>query len=312
MSFAANILYFLSHRNFLLSFALILGLLLGKNTWILPEISVYILAVVMVFATVDFSFGVFKKPAESLKALSFTFLLNYVIFGGLLLFVAHFFFPGSELWVGCVLLAASPPGPSVVPFTSIMKGDLNFGVIGLFGLHLIALIAAPLILLVFTGNNIIDPLLILIILIKTVVVPLILSRPLRHPKILPEVRKIKGKVINWGFFLIIVPIVGQSKEVMSANPQLIWQSILLFVLTMFGSAFLFNLTARLRGMNIQKIIASSFFLTTKSSAFAAVVVFALENDAAGIPAAVHAFFVTLFFLVYSNLPDLNTSNKSKQ
>lgn len=302
MSLLSKILFLLNHRNFLLSFALVLGLLLGKNTWILPEISVYILAVVMIFATVDFSFGVFKKPAESLKALSFSFLLNYVIFGGLLLFVARFFFPGSELWVGCVLLAASPPGPSVVPFTAIMKGDINFGVIGLFGLHLIALVAAPMILLIFTGSNSIDPIIILIILVKTVVIPLILSRPLRHSKILPEVRKIKGKVINWGFFLIIVPIVGQSSGVMQANPELIWQSIVLFVITMFGSALMFHFFARIRNMKTESIVASSFFLTTKSSAFAAVVVFALENEAAGIPAAVHAFFVTIFFLVYSNLP----------
>jgi bile acid:Na+ symporter, BASS family len=293
--------YLINHRNFLLSFALILGLLLGENTWFLPQISVYILALVMVFATVDFSFDVFRKPIESLSALSVSFLLNYIIFGGLLLLITHLLFPQSQLWIGCVLLAASPPGPSVVPFTAIMKGDVNYGVVGLFGLHIIALVVAPLILIAFTGTNVVDPWIILIILLKTVVVPLFLSRPLRHPQILPKVQKIKGKIINWGFFLIIVPIVGQSTQVMLNNPKLIWQSIVLFVITMFIAALIFNVAAKKLSFKPQRIITSSFFLTTKSSAFAAVVVFALQDEAAGIPAAVHAFFVTIFFLLYSNL-----------
>jgi bile acid:Na+ symporter, BASS family len=301
MNLFVKALYLLSHRNFLLSFALVLGLILGENTWILPEISVYVLALVMIFATVDFSFGVFRQTVLSIKTLGFTFFLNYIVFGGLMLLMARFLLPGNELWVGCVLLAAAPPGPSVVPFTAIMKGNVSMGVIGLFGLHLIALAATPLILIALTGQSVVQPLVILIILLKTVVVPLILSRPLRHKTILPVVRKIKGKVINWGFFLIVVPIVGQSVTVMSANPHLIWQSILLFVCTMFLTAVMYNFIALRLKADKKSIIASTFFLTTKSSAFAAVVVFALENEAAGIPAAVHAFFVTLFFLVYSNL-----------
>jgi bile acid:Na+ symporter, BASS family len=301
MKLFSHLLSLINHRNFLLSFALILGLILGDNTWILPQISVYVLAVVMVFATVDFSFGIFKKPLLSLKILGWTFTLNYLIFGGIILLISRYLFPGNELWIGCVLLAASPPGPSVVPFTAIMKGDISTGVIGLFGLHLLALIAAPLIFVLFTGSSIIDPAVILIILAKTVVAPIIVSRPLRHPKVLPVIQKVKGKVINWGFFLIIVPIVGQSTHVMSMNPQLIWQSILLFLITMFLSAFLFNIISLKLKVDRAKIIAYSFFLTTKSSAFAAVVVFAMEDKVAGIPAAVHAFFVTLFFLAYSSL-----------
>ncbi len=303
MIFAGKFISFISHRNFLLSSALVIGLLLGKNTWILPDASVYILALVMIFATSDFSFRSFANPVESLKTLSITFFLNYVVFGGLLLLISHFLFPGSELWIGCVLLAASPPGPSVVPFTAIMKGDVSFGVIGLFGLHLVAIIAAPMILLFFTGNEV-SPYIILLILLKTVIIPLLLSRPLRHPVLIPHVRKIKGKIINWGFFLIIVPIVGQSTRVMSENPDLIWQSIVLFILTMFVTAAAFliiSLHLRIPG---SRTIASIFFLTTKSSAFAAVVVFAMENEAAGIPAAVHAFFVTLFFLLFSSLRPL--------
>jgi bile acid:Na+ symporter, BASS family len=296
-----KIIKILSHRNFLLTSALVFGLLLGEKTLVLAQASVYILALVMVFATVDFSFSVFAKPKQSLVLLSKAFFLNYIVFAAVLLSLSYFLFPGSELWVGCVLLAASPPGPSVVPFAAIMKGDVNYGVIGLFGLHLIALVATPLIMVLFTGNNMANPMILILVLLKTIVVPVIISRPLRHKKVLPFVQKIKGKIINWGFFLIILPIVGQSKSVMIQNPKLITESIVLFFITMFVVAFVYVVIERKRRTDVKNIITSGFFLTTKSSAFAAVVVFTVGNETAAIPAAVHAFFVTVFFLVFSNV-----------
>jgi len=299
LKFISTVLSFINHRNFLLSFALVLGLYLGNDTWILPDISVYILAIVMVFATLDFDFNSFVKGRKSLSIVGYSFLLNYIAMGGLMLLICYFLFPKSELWIGCVLLAAAPPGPSVVPFSAIMKGNVNVSVLGLFGLHILAIVFAPLILILFTGNSDISVYLILGILLKTIVIPIIVSRPLRHKYVYSKVVKLRPNVINWGFFLIILPIVGQSKEVMMLKPELIWQSILLFTLTMFVAGFLFYSFSLKKNKNIKDTISYTFFLTTKSSAFAAVVVFATGNVLASIPSAVHAFFVTIFFLVFS-------------
>lgn len=263
----------------------------------------------MIFATADFSFKSFFHGQSALYQTGLAFLLNYVIFGSIVLGVCFWVFPGSELWIGCVLLVASPPGPSVVPFTAIMKGNVTYGVIGLFGLHILAIVLAPLLMLIFTGMHSVDPLLIVVVLVKTVIIPIILSRPLRHRKVYSSVQRMKGKVINWGFFLIIIPIVGQSKSVMIQNPDLIFEAIIIFIIAMFVSAFLFYLVTRKMNISLEMEIPSMFFLTTKSSAFAAVVVFSIGNDAAGIPSAVHAFFVTLFFLGYSALTSLKTNRK---
>ena len=122
---------------------------------------------------------------------------------------------------------------------------------------------------------------------------------MRHKLLIEKVKKIKGKVINWGFFLIIVPIVGQSRQIMFENQHLIWESLLLFTILMFVWPLIFNFIGFKTGVKKEIIIADTFFLTTKSSAFAAVVVFATGQSIAGIPAAVHAFFVTLVFIAYS-------------
>jgi bile acid:Na+ symporter, BASS family len=291
----------ISHRNFLLISALILGLVLGDNLWVLPQASVYILAVVMSFASVDVSFSVFRNAGQSLRSLMMTFFLNYIVLGGSLIFLAYVFFPGSEIIAGCILLAASPPGPSVVPFTSLMKGDVTRAVTGLSGLHLIAVVLAPVILTLFAMETAVEPKIIIVLMLKTIVIPLIISRILRHKLLLHKVKSIKGKVINWGFFLIILPIVGLSRQVMFENLNLIWESMLLFAVVMVAWPVIFHWISFQTHTRRETVIADTFFLTTKSSAFAAVVVFATGQTAAGIPAAVHAFFVTIVFLVYSSL-----------
>ena len=238
-----HILKILNHRSFILLTALLFGLILGDRTSYISPASVYVLALVMIFATVDFSFKDFTDVKTSFKILSITFLLNYIVLGGALLLICHLFFGESELWLGCVLLAASPPGPSVVPFSAMMKGNISYGVIGLFGLHLIALVAAPLILLIFSGSIETITTVTIAVLIKTVIIPLIMSLPLRHKKIIDKARKYKGNVINWGFFIIILTIVGQSKKMMFSNPTLVWESIVLFSSTMFVGALVYNIVA---------------------------------------------------------------------
>ncbi len=171
-----------------------------------------------------------------------------------------------------------------------MKGDVNRTVIGLSGLHLIAVVLAPLILILFAVETAVEPRIILVLMLKTIVMPLIISSILRHKLLLHKVKAIKGKVINWGFFLIILSIVGLSRQVIFENMNLIWESMLLFAVVMVDWSLIFHWISLKAHTQRETIIADTFFLTTKSSAFAAVVVFATEQTAAGIPAAVHAFF----------------------
>jgi BASS family bile acid:Na+ symporter len=298
-------LHILNHRNFILSLSLILGFILGENTILLADYSVWILALVMVFATSGFAFSDWKPWTKTLGQITHAFFLNYILFGLLLIGSGYLFFSDEMMIAGLVLLALSPPGPSVVPFTAVMKGDLKYAVTGVFGLHLLSIVVTPFALMWLLGKSAISPEAVIIIMAKVIVGPLIISRFLRHSKIYPTVEKVRGHVINWGFFLVVMPIVGLSKGLILGNPEFLWLNILIFTVLMFGGGLLFNLISKLLKIDNGRTIAANLMFTTKSSAFAAVASFTLLPRETALPAAVHAIFVTLYFIVYDGLVKRN-------
>lgn len=289
----------LNNRNFILISAILLGFILGTLTNFLSKYSVWILATVMIFATSGFSFMEWKHVGKTFRIIGLSFLLNYFILGILLIASGFLLFDNKIIITGIILLAISPPGPSVIPFTAALKGNISFAVTGVFGLNLIAIVVTPLTLILISDDLNISPQKIISIIATVIIAPLIISRVLRRTPIMPAVEKVRGKVINWGFFLIIVPIVGMNKALITASPGLVLLSSLMFAVIMFGSGFLFNRFSKKNRMDEQTVTAANFMLTSKSSAFAAVIAFSLLPPEAGLPLAVNSVFLTLYFIVFN-------------
>ncbi|MCF8332195.1 MAG: hypothetical protein K9H84_07060 [Bacteroidales bacterium] len=293
----------LIHRDFVLSLAIITGLIFGKGTEFLSEISIYALALVMVASTSGFTFKSWIPVKNAILPIGISVLLNYVLFGALIIGISRIFFPGEEnfmLWTGFVLIAAAPPGPSIIPFSIMLKGDINFSVSGVFGLHLAAMILAPVIVLLFLGKSVINPVQIFLILVKLIIIPLVISRFLRHPKVLPTVDKVRPTVVKWGFFIVITPIVGMSRDVIFNNPSILLITSVVFIIAMFLLAFVYGKILKRFKVAISKIISSTLMMVIKSSAFSAVVAITFfENEKVAMPSAVLSVFVTLFIIFYS-------------
>ncbi|KAF5030310.1 hypothetical protein DSECCO2_639430 [anaerobic digester metagenome] len=297
-----------TNRNFILILSLVLGFFLGDYTASLASVSAWVLAFVMIFATTGFSFTNWKPVGKTIRIIGFSFLLNFVIFGLLLFAAGLILFEDKLMITGILLLVISPPGPSVIPFTAAMKGNVSFAVTGVFGLHLISIIVTPVALLLLPGNSNISVQSVLSIITTVIVVPLIISRILRRTPFMTAIEKIRGHIINWGFFIIIMPIVGMSKSIIMAQPVMVLLNSLLFAVVMFGGGLIFNIVAGKMRVDQPTTIAANLIFTTKSSAFAAVVSFSLVPPEASIPLAMHAVFVTLYFIVFDFI--INKKRKS--
>ena len=299
-----KILKIINHRDFVLSLSVVVGLLLGKHTRFLADISLYILMSAMIVSTISFSFKSWKNLSSLVRPLVGSFLLTYVLYGLVVLIVAWSFFyvTGYEsLWIGFVIITAAPPGPAVIPFSAMLNGDNNFSTTGLLAMYLLAMIMAPTILFVFIGSALISPLMIFWIMLQVIIIPLIVSRFARHSKILPKAQKAGGALIKWLFFLIITPIVGMNRNVFFEEPSILLMTALVFIIIMFLIGFIYNLVAVRAGLSRSLIISSTFMLTIKSAAFAAVVAFRFFEDepVVAIPAAVLSVFIVLFAVFYS-------------
>ena len=298
-----NILKIVNHRDFVLILALVTGFVLGERTQPLAEISMWSLALVMVFATTGFSFSNWLPVGNALRPLGLSALLNFGVYGTVVIILSWLLFynTGFSYFVGLVLVVASPPGPSVIPFAALLKGDDNFSVTGVFGLHLLAMILTPAILLLFLGQTLINPMVIMKIMVQLILIPLIISRILRHRSILPKIDGLRNVVIKWGFFLVIVPIVGMSAPVFWVEPLSVLKISGIMVVAMFVTGFLYHIMMIKAGKNRGFVISSTLVMVIKSSAFAAVTAFTFfPGDArVALPSAVVSVFVTAFIVFYS-------------
>ncbi len=298
-----RILSLLNHRDFVLVLALITGLVLGENTRPLAGVSMWTLGLVMVFATTGFSFKSWVPPGNALRPLALSALLNYGVFGSVVIGLAWLLFREAHFpfYVGLVLVVASPPGPSVIPFSALLGGDSNISVTGVFGLHLLALLLTPAILLIFLGQALIEPGVILKMVSQLILLPLIISRVLRHPAILPRIEGVRKLVIKWGFFFVITPIVGMSAPVFLTEPVSVMMISGVLLISMFVMGLGYHLGMLRAGKSRSFVSSSTLVMVIKSSAFAAVTAFTFfpGDPRVALPPAVVSVFVTLFIIFYS-------------
>ncbi len=294
----------INHRDFVLSAAIVCGLVMGEQTRMFASYSVWVLAIIMVFAISGFSFRSWIPVKNAIKPIAISILLNFIIFGAVLIAIAWTFFRNVEYfdyYVGFVLIAAAPPGPSIIPFSAMMKGDNNFSVTGVFGLYFAAMIITPAILLVFLGDSLISPLSILRILTMLIVAPLIISRFLRHKSVLPIVEKSRNTIMKWGFFVVITIIVGSSSSIILSQPVSVLIISAVFLVSIYFLGAFYHLVMKRKEKKLDFIISSTFILVIKSSAFSAVtaITFFPNNPDVAFPSAILSVFVTLFIIFYS-------------
>ncbi len=290
-----SILKLLQNRNVILITALSSGLLLPQAAIVIKPYLIWILAIVMLFSTSGIDFRVFKDIKASIKITSSSILLSYILFGIVLLGFTYILFDDPDLQNGFVVVAASPPGVAVIPFTAIYKGNIQYALIGILGTYIAAIFLTPLILNTFTNVPNLNTTRIFTTIGIVVVLPLILSRFLRIKKIYPTVEKIRGKIVNYGFATIIYTSIGLNRDLLLNHFSIVIYSIIIFIISMFILGLVYSKLIS-RKINKELNISQNFMLTIKSSGFSAATALTLFESKAAVPAAVLSIFVLLYLL----------------
>jgi len=292
----------LNHRDMVLLLAIASGLLFGRHTRFLGEISVGILTMIMVFSTIGFSFRDWVPFRTPLKQIATAIFLNYVVFGTVVCLLAALLpdrgdYPAMR--IGLWLIAAAPAGPSFVAFTTLLNGNVTYSVNGVFGITLASVVVIPFIFFLLPDTGPVSPALLLPMLIKLIILPLFLSRFLRHPKVLPHIQLIQPTAVKWGFFMVIVPTIGLSRDVIFSEPWLVASVAGIFLVAIYGLALgYYYLTRRSKPPNV--IISGILLTVIKSSAFSAVLAISFFSDpVVALPSAVLSVFVTTFYITFS-------------
>ncbi len=289
------------NRNFILILAVILGLTLGEGAHFTKHYTFYILAVVMTFSTTGISTNAMFPLKTMIKPMIMGAILNYVVFGAVVITLAYLLMPTQELFIGFVVIASTPPGVAVIPFSHILNGDLKYGIVGTLGAFLASLIFAPLIVGIFTNiDGGINPMDLFWAMVKLVLIPLFISRLLLYKPIKPTIEKIRGRIVDWGFALIIFTAVGLNRQVFFSNFDVLALVAIALFGSLFGLGFIYEKLAPILGISPQVATTQKLLLTIKSSGFAVVTALTLFGEEAAIPSAVLAVTV-LAYLLFLNI-----------
>jgi BASS family bile acid:Na+ symporter len=218
-----------------------------------------------------------------------------VIQGGIILTLAYFF-ADKESFYGFVVIAASPPGVAIIPFTYAFKGDLNYSFKGFLGTYLLSIVITPLIISLFAKDANIDVHHLLILIFQIIVIPLVISRVFILKPFIGAVEKLRGRVVDWGFAIILYTAVALNKSLIFDNLTIVVISFLILFVALFVSGTVFLFLNRNNPYK-ERVISKNLMLTVKSSGFAVATILALFDQSSAIPAAVLSIMVLLYILV---------------
>ncbi len=286
----------LNNRTFILVLSFVAGLLFTDLARLIEPLTIPALAMVLTVSSMQVSIKDFTPLKSVISPVIKALILNYFFLTALILILAWWLMPTLDLWIGYVLVAASPPGIAIVPFTFILKGNIKLSLVGTFGVYFISILLTPVIVYIFTGEALISPLRLLYIMIQLIIIPMVIAQLLRKFKIDAYLSRWKSSLINWGFFVVIFAVVGVNRDVFLKDYHILIPVSIVALISSFGIALFLELLGN--KLKIQQSNLNSYILlaTIKTSAFAAAVGLALYNEAASVPGAVISAWYALYFI----------------
>lgn len=297
MNFLKTILL---NRNSILVFAVIAGLVIGDYAIYIKDFNMYILGITMTFSMTGLDLFLLNSFKKISKPFLMGIVLNYLIFGAVLLPIAWLLMPTKELFYGFVVIVAAPPGVAIIPFSYILKGKVDYAIVAVTGAFMASIVIAPLLVGLLAKSEGIRPLDLFITMVQLVIVPLFLAQILRIKLLFPLVQKVRGKVVDWGFALLIFVAVGMNRQVFFSNPSTLILVVATISIATFGLGTIYELVAKRLKVPAPVRVTQNMLTTIKSSGFSVFTALALFGQEAAIPSAVLAI-VVLIYLIFLSL-----------
>ncbi|HKK83080.1 MAG TPA: hypothetical protein VJ958_02505 [Atribacterota bacterium] len=286
----------LKNRNFILPFAFILGLSFPGLAQYTKSLTIPALALVMTISLSSISTSNMLEWKKLSKPLILGILLNYALLGSLILLLTFILIPEKSLRIGMILVAASPPGVAIMPFSAILSGNMIFSLFATFGAYLAALIIAPAITISLAGAETFPLSGLALNLLYLIILPIVFSRFLRLEKISSFLESWRGTITNWGLFVVIFTVIGINQASFFTDFDILLRIALIAFLTTFPLFYLLHFI--FRKLNIKRSDAITMMLlgTIKNAGFAAALAINIFNDAASsmpgaIISAVYAIYM---------------------
>ena len=276
----------LRNRNFLLVAALVLGFALGKRAQAVVPLSVPALAIAMTASLTGVSGSEFRSWRKVARAAALAILFTYVINGLLTLLLARLLVSDADTWLGFVLLAATPSGIAVIPFSFMLGGDTAFALVGSLAVYLSAVVIMPVMAAALAGSATVQPMKLVTLLVQMVLIPLVLSRLINASPLKSRVARWRGTIVNWTFALAIFAVIAVNRDSVLRQPQVLLALGSIAVATNFGLSFVLEWLLERLHVDRATRVTGVMIGTVKNTSLTAAMALALFGERVSLPAAV--------------------------
>ncbi len=256
-----------------------------------------ILILIMTLSFTETDFSAFKNLKKSRDPFLAGILINYCLIFFMFLFLGRLFKIEGELWAGLVLTAATPPGLAIMPFASVVGGNMFFATAATLSAFIATLLFTPGLTAFFIGSNAISYLSLLRMLFYLIIIPLILGLILQKIYLKDFAKKIHGGAVNIGFGVIFAVIFGINRNFLFGQPVYIVKLLLISFIVVFGLAFMARFILRFLDYSVKVKKSIVLVATIKNSIFGATAGLSLLGPQGAIPGTV-VTFVTLVYLMF--------------
>ncbi|MCF8338736.1 MAG: hypothetical protein K9I74_12235 [Bacteroidales bacterium] len=296
----------LTSRNFILVLGITLGLIFGEEVAFLENYTPYIIGAILAVSISSLRFRELLPLKKNLKPIGVTVLVNYFIYGAIVLTLANLFISSEAFKLGFVVIAATPPAIAVIPFSINLKGDAQFSIVGIVGGNIAGIVLAPVIIMIFSAQGAIDPMAVVTLILKMLAVPMLVSRLLRIKPVHGFIEKHRSILIDYGFLLVAMTVIGITRSLLFNNTLEAIIPFLIVVFMMFGLGYLFQVYLNARRIDPHLIISNKLILVMKNAGFASVMAMGLfEDPHVVLPSAILSVMLPVYYLVQSNIDLLN-------
>ncbi|MBC7231877.1 MAG: hypothetical protein H5T68_01350 [Chloroflexi bacterium] len=281
-----RLLRLLRDRNFLLLSSVVLGFVLAGIARLTQSLTLPALAVAMTVSVTEVQLRDFRPLGKAVRATLSGIVLTYLLNGALLLALAHLLMPEADVWTGIVLLAATPTGVAVIPFSYLLGGDIPFALVGSVGVYLSVVLLMPLVVTLFLGSATVSPMRLIAVLFQLLIIPLALSRLIMASPLDSAIKRWRGSIVNWAFALVIFTVIGLNRDRILQQPQVLVLLFFIGLCTNFGLGFVLEWALLRLGVHRAKRLTSILMGTIKNTSLTAATALALFSERASLPAAV--------------------------
>ena len=293
--------HILKNRNFILPFSFILGIALPSLAVYTKSFTIPVLGLVMTISLSEISTSDMLKWRQLSKPLILGIILNYLLLGSIIILLTFLLIPEKSLQIGMILVAASPPGVAIMPFSAILSGNMVFSLFATFGAYLAAIIITPLITILFTGVIGFPFSGLVLNIFYLIILPIIFSRFMRLEKISSSLKPWRGTIVNWGLFVVIFTVIGINHASFFTDFDNLLRIAFIAFLTTFP--LFYSLKILFRILNIKRSDAITMMLlgTIKNSGFAAAIAISLfNNSSTSIPGAIISAVYAIYMIWLGN------------